>query len=780
MKLNKTHFVATTPETDERARRASIRTKSGYWLLPLVGAVLVLLQFVLPLGSARQGAAFLLLWIIPAMIWALWLQGPPLTRLVGACGLALLIPVVLTLTASYVPGGLPGWTLALIALVTFLLPVCMLAIDPRAKTVELEIPAWSSFQSLALLAIVLLAVILRLINVEYKEFQGDEGVIMVRAAQALAGDEMALLRHQKGPVEILLPLLPWGLGGSINEFWSRGVFIWAGWLVVPAIAALGMRWFNRSAALVAALLFAIGGFSIAFSRIVQYQSLVTLWTLLSLIFAERYWTKGSAVDLILSATFLAGGLLAHYDAILVAPVILWLVIARSRIASRSIIKQIVPALIVGGAILALFYVPYVANPTFSNTGSYLLADRIGGEFLSWSIPEVWRMATFYNSTYYVILLLFLAAVGLGAIRRHRSKIAAILFLATPLLFYTLVVADPRTHVYTIFPALTLLAGVGATFLWSIARTRAMQALGLLTFLLVLGASLGYVYLLFVDVTPERQRTWTEHRPRYFPTTWSEPPQFGLFGFPHQAGWRLAPSLVAEMPYSSNEEPEITAWYMAQAPRTHCPDYQTFIVAANAQDELPYDPDSLEDNSLQHVVTVNGIPTMHIYGTNPAIVTQLEAMGHDLWRAPEQVAPPMRSGQVQVDVNLGDRLKLLGYTLETNSLRPGETVNIVLFWQALRPIERNYQVFVHLYDGAMWGQHDGAPDCAIQPTSGWEPGQIVRDSHQVQLSDNAPSGEMPLLVGMYDLITGERLVDASTGRDVIHIADFRVTGGGPRE
>ena len=497
----------------------AIKATPGYRLLAPVGAMLVLLQFVIPSGNGRQAAAFLLLWIIPGLLWALWLRGASLERLLGGSGLALLLPIMLTLAASYIPGALPRWALALISVAAPAAPLVALAVRPSAWSERPEYPVWSNHHWPPLLLILLLAAALRLVNADYKEFQGDEGVIMVRAAQALSGDEMALLRHQKGPVEILLPLLPWGLGGSINEFWSRAVFVWAGWLVVPAIAVLGARWFKRSAALIVALLFAINGFAIAFSRIVQYQSLVLLWTVLSLIFAHRYRQKGGTLDLILSACFLAAGLVAHYDAILAAPAVAWLIVARWRSDGSGWFRQAIPALVAGGTILALFYVPYVANPTFSSTGSYLLADRIGGLF-SLSISDAWRMATFYNSSYYVIILLLLAAAGIAAARRAHDNGAAVLLLATPLLFYTLVVADPRTHVYTIFPGLTLLAGDGAAFIWNKVRVRAVRATGLFLFMLVVAASLLYVYLLFVDVTPERQRTWSENRPPYFPTTWS--------------------------------------------------------------------------------------------------------------------------------------------------------------------------------------------------------------------------------------------------------------------
>ena len=749
----------------------------------LIAAGLLLLgvQAILPPGNLSQAALFLLLWIFPALLWMQWLPGMTLERFCGGAGLALLAPVLLTLLSSYIPGPLPRWSLALVVLCALFLPYLAVILRPPLQTAATEDQPeerpWSRRQLLFLLFILLLAAYLRLANLDYKEFQGDEGVIMMRAAQALLGDEMALLRHQKGPVEILLPLLPWGLGGSIDERWSRVAFTWAGLLVVPALAVLGRRWYGTSSGLLAALLFALGGFSIAFARIVQYQSLVMLWGVLSLIYAHRYFRQENFINLILAAVFLAGGLLAHYDAILVAPAVGWLVIARWRQSHRrQWSAHAAAAAIVGGALLAFFYIPYLANPTIGATGSYLLQDRLGGSLLSWSIPHVWRMATFYNSTYYVILLLILTLLGIVSAKRH--QVAAILFLVVPLVFYTFVVADPRTHIYTIFPGLSIVAGVGAVWFWRRAQTRLLQRVGLALFSLLLAASLLYVYLLFVDVTPERQRTWARNRPAYFPTTWSEPPEFGLFGFPHQAGWRLAHTLVGELPYASNEEPQVTSWYMAQAPRTHCPDFRTFVLASNAQDALPYDAGRVQERNLEAVVSVNGAPSLHVYGDAVSAVAAVEATGHGLWRTPGQIVPPLHTGDVAVGMNFGQKIRLLGYTLESQTIGSGQTVNVVLYWQALAPIDRNYQVFVHLYDGTMWAQHDGAPDCDLQPTSGWEPGQIVRDAHQLQLSPDTPSAEIPLLVGMYDLLSDERLPVARTGADAIQLTDLTTTGARP--
>ena len=78
-------------------------------------------------------------------------------------------------------------------------------------------------------------------------------------------------------------------------------------------------------------------------------------------------------------------------------------------------------------------------------------------------------------------------------------------------------------------------------------------------------------------------------------------------------------------------------------------------------------------------------------------------------------------------------------------------------QALKPAPIDYQVFTHLYDGEMIrGQLDGQPVCDNQPTSRWQPGQIIADPYRIPIRGDAPTGSVPLTVGMYDLATMQRL------------------------
>ncbi|HEX9117623.1 MAG TPA: hypothetical protein VGA61_16245 [Anaerolineae bacterium] len=84
------------------------------------------------------------------------------------------------------------------------------------------------------------------------------------------------------------------------------------------------------------------------------------------------------------------------------------------------------------------------------------------------------------------------------------------------------------------------------------------------------------------------------------------------------------------------------------------------------------------------------------------------------------------------------------------------------WQALRPLDQDYTVFVHAEgpDGSIWGQQDTMPRNGKSLTSSWRPGALIDDQYTVDLKPGAPAG-MHLTLGLYQWQTGQRL---TTGRD----------------
>jgi len=113
--------------------------------------------------------------------------------------------------------------------------------------------------------------------------------------------------------------------------------------------------------------------------------------------------------------------------------------------------------------------------------------------------------------------------------------------------------------------------------------------------------------------------------------------------------------------------------------------------------------------------------------------------------------------------LGGKIELLGYELEEEPMRPGEVLELTLYWQAREEIEESYIVFTHLLDRERnkQGQQDSIPVEGMYPTSSWLAGQVVEDKHRISIADTAPTGSYRIAVGMYELDSLERLeaVDA---------------------
>ena len=112
---------------------------------------------------------------------------------------------------------------------------------------------------------------------------------------------------------------------------------------------------------------------------------------------------------------------------------------------------------------------------------------------------------------------------------------------------------------------------------------------------------------------------------------------------------------------------------------------------------------------------------------------------------------------RVEANLGGKIRLLGYNLESG-FRPGDNIHLTLFWQCLKEMDQDYTVFTHLVDEKqhIWGQKDNPPVDGFYPTTKWEVGEIVRDQYDLTIPQDIAPGEYRLKVGMYLVKTGERL------------------------
>ena len=117
---------------------------------------------------------------------------------------------------------------------------------------------------------------------------------------------------------------------------------------------------------------------------------------------------------------------------------------------------------------------------------------------------------------------------------------------------------------------------------------------------------------------------------------------------------------------------------------------------------------------------------------------------------------------QVLVNFGEQIALIGYDLDGGQMTGGEItagddLELTLYWQALRPLEINYQVFVHLQaeDGRLVAQSDKLNPGDF-PTKRWPVDKYVRDGHVLAIPADLPPGVYRLSAGLWVASEGWRL------------------------
>jgi uncharacterized membrane protein len=114
-------------------------------------------------------------------------------------------------------------------------------------------------------------------------------------------------------------------------------------------------------------------------------------------------------------------------------------------------------------------------------------------------------------------------------------------------------------------------------------------------------------------------------------------------------------------------------------------------------------------------------------------------------------------QYTTEANFSGQIKLLGYTLETEEIQPGDSVQLTLYWQDLSNMETSYTVFTHLTDenGQIMGQKDNLPVSGLYQTTEWTPGETIVDRYEIATSPDTPPGKYLIETGLYELTTGQR-------------------------
>jgi 4-amino-4-deoxy-L-arabinose transferase-like glycosyltransferase len=148
-------------------------------------------------------------------------------------------------------------------------------------------------------------------------------------------------------------------------------------------------------------------------------------------------------------------------------------------------------------------------------------------------------------------------------------------------------------------------------------------------------------------------------------------------------------------------------------------------------------------------------------TDPAEARlQVKRFRLDLFLPPNQRVDDDRlpAPMWQEEVRLGDVAKLAAVEIGETALRRGEALPLAIYWRALAETDISYTAFVQAIDdeGFKATQDDRVPCNGGCPTTTWRPGDVISEWYDLPIHPDAPPGHYQLVVGMYDLATGERL------------------------
>lgn len=502
---------------------------------------------------------------------------------------------------------------------------------------------------LILVGILCIAAALRIPALDYSEFQGDEARAMILATSAYQDDPSVLFAHKKGPAEALLPLGIMRLTGTSTEAAARLPFALSGIILILGVLVLGRAMFPRFgtiSGLIASVTLSLDGFLIAFSRIVQYQSILLLCVLAACLSLLRARTPGpgSRTWLLSSTFFVAMGLYCHYDTLFVLPALLYMSRSKNLPGARLAWERLCGASLLAVFLLSLFYIPFLLQERIGQTSAYL-ASRLGLQQLPTNnLGKYVHLLTFYSSAFFVypLAVVLITQLAFTLLRRSKARgfnkfilvlgicgIAASIFapealslggkrsfaalLVLPALvagvyyghtsahrffgtwalcafaIFSFFFARPNTHYYIIHPALALLAAsfvVEGSLRWKpLLRSSGAIALSLSAILCC-----GYVAIAFVRTSPEFRVQFPRSRPALYRAPFGDRlPAGAYFGFPRNSGWRAVGALMSQGlltgTYSSNEEPLITSWYTRGAERQD-QNPQLFFISQNPNDPSP--------------------------------------------------------------------------------------------------------------------------------------------------------------------------------------------------
>ncbi|MFX1511936.1 MAG: ArnT family glycosyltransferase, partial [Promethearchaeota archaeon] len=505
-----------------------------------------------------------------------------------------------------------------------------------------------NFRELLLLGFIfLITIYFCYFHLEYSEFIADEAEVAFFSKDLIIGNSDAVFSYLKGPTQLLVPIPYIILHGYWTELVLRVPFAFAGTIDVFLIFILAKRMFSKTVGLTSSLLYSVTGFNIAFTRLAQYQTILTMTMLLSMLFlyealkskkTETTIRKNTEQNFLLGSFFFAFGIFTHYDMIFFSfPIIFFFYrlfdlkyFYKDRVSYLALFLFIF--------FTSIFYVPFVLNPEFTNTVDYYLQHRVGVG----SPPIInlgWLLASLslYSSSYLALFLLICPFFNF--LKRNLTIELTILIIWFFSFFipYTLILRRPGSHFYTFFPSWTILSILGLNQLYNVIMEKRIDAkkdipfknlkLNILkiSIFMILFLSLlipiYYSHMVYIDHESLYVYSYPENKNEFYFDLHPLEELGWKFGFPYKVGWKVIGFLFKSQqligPYFTNEDPRVPDFYTDQQPSKVNVRY--YLLVKYIWNEVELNETHIKTTyNLIGIVYVNNKPTISIYETTSPI------------------------------------------------------------------------------------------------------------------------------------------------------------------
>jgi len=367
----------------------------------------------------------------------------------------------------------------------------------------------------------------------------------------------------------------------------------------------------------------------------------------------------------------------------------------------------------------------------------------------------------------------------------------ILWFGTPFIAESFLIADPKTHFYTMDAAAALLIGLAVAQLvyWlrmhRLAWLQAPIALGGAGLLFV---TVPYLYLVFVRQTPEYRIVFPAARPAIYQASYRDklPVNGGFFGFPHRAGWKVIGELyrqgVLQGDFESNEDYLMTLWYLGRVPRCDR-DPAYYFLSRSPLDLVKVPTKQIQkEYHLFGSVFVDGVKQLDIYSRQPP-AQPARTFALDDYISAFDARPVISLPARRMLFGLAPQAQPRAYwrwgvALEQADIRrlafvPGQTTTLVFHWQAAGPLDQDAEAFVDLVNSSGRSIPGVNRLCDSAPPAEWYAHESNTTSFTLTADPSIPPDTYTLRVGLRHAQTGAR-IQLSDGADALTVATLMVT------